>query len=48
MHILSEDQIALVGGTESMSQAPFVARGIRWGRRVLEGGQGICVIVERS
>lgn len=28
---LGSSHVALVGGTESMSQAPFVARGIRWG-----------------
>lgn len=29
--LAGESQCALVGGTESMSQAPHVARGLRWG-----------------
>ncbi|HEY8376090.1 MAG TPA: acetyl-CoA C-acetyltransferase [Nannocystis sp.] len=32
--LLGDAEIALVGGTESMSQAPHVARGLRWGARL--------------
>ena len=32
--LLGESQVVLVGGTESMSQAPHVARGARWGYRL--------------
>jgi acetyl-CoA acetyltransferase len=31
---LGESQIVLTGGTESMSQAPHVVRGARWGLRL--------------
>lgn len=31
--MLGESKVVLVGGTESMSQAPHVARGARWGYR---------------
>ena len=31
---LGESQVVLVAGTESMSQAPHVARGLRWGTRL--------------
>ena len=31
--LLGESKVVLVGGTESMSQAPHVARGARWGYR---------------
>jgi acetyl-CoA acetyltransferase family protein len=32
--LLGESQVALCGGTESMSQAPHVVRGARWGLRL--------------
>jgi acetyl-CoA acetyltransferase family protein len=32
--VLGESQVVLVGGTESMSQAPHVVRGARWGLRL--------------
>jgi acetyl-CoA acyltransferase 2 len=32
--VLGESQVVLVGGTESMSQAPHVIRGARWGLRL--------------
>jgi acetyl-CoA acyltransferase 2 len=32
--VLGESQIVLAGGTESMSQAPHVVRGARWGLRL--------------
>ena len=32
--LLGESRIVLAGGTESMSQAPFVARKMRWGMRL--------------
>jgi acetyl-CoA acetyltransferase family protein len=32
--LLGETQAALAGGTESMSQAPYVLRGARWGTRL--------------
>ncbi len=32
--LLGEGRVALVGGTESMSQAPHVVRGARWGLRL--------------
>jgi acetyl-CoA acyltransferase 2 len=32
--ILGDAEIALVGGSESMSQAPFSLRGIRWGTQL--------------
>jgi acetyl-CoA acetyltransferase family protein len=32
--LLGEIQVALAGGTESMSQAPYVLRGARWGTRL--------------
>jgi acetyl-CoA acyltransferase 2 len=32
--VLGESQMVLVGGTESMSQAPHVVRGARWGLRL--------------
>jgi acetyl-CoA acyltransferase 2 len=32
--LLSESQVVLAGGTESMSQAPHVVRGARWGLRL--------------
>ena len=31
--LLGDANVALVGGTESMSQAPFVARNIRFGTK---------------
>jgi len=31
--VLGESNVVLAGGTESMSQAPYVARGMRWGMR---------------
>jgi acetyl-CoA acyltransferase 2 len=31
--LLGESNVVLAGGTENMSQAPFVARGMRWGMR---------------
>ena len=31
--LLGESEIALVGGTESMSQAPYAVRNIRFGTR---------------
>jgi acetyl-CoA C-acetyltransferase len=34
---LGESEISLVGGAESMSQAPYVLRGARWGMRMGEG-----------
>ncbi len=34
---LGENNAALVGGTESMSQAPHVIRGARWGLRLNQG-----------
>lgn len=37
--LLGDAEVALVGGTESMSQAPHVVRGARWGRmRLGEAG----------
>ena len=36
--LLGESQVVLAGGTESMSQAPHVVRGARWGLRL--GPQG--------
>ncbi len=35
--LLAEAEVALVGGTESMSQAPHVIRGARWGLRLGAG-----------
>jgi acetyl-CoA acyltransferase 2 len=32
--VLSQSQVVLAGGTESMSQAPHVVRGARWGLRL--------------
>ena len=32
--LLGETSVALAGGTESMSQAPYVLRGARWGTRL--------------
>ena len=32
--LLGEAQVALAGGTESMSQAPYLVRGARWGTRL--------------
>lgn len=32
--LLGETQVALAGGTESMSQAPYLVRGARWGTRL--------------
>lgn len=32
--MLGESDIALVGGTESMTQAPYVLRNIRFGTRL--------------
>ncbi len=37
MLMLGEAEIVLVGGTESMSQAPHIIRGARWGLRLNEG-----------
>jgi acetyl-CoA acyltransferase 2 len=37
--ILGESQAVLAGGTESMSQAPHVVRGARWGLRLGPAGQ---------
>ena len=37
MLMLGEADFVLVGGTESMSQAPHVIRGARWGLRLNEG-----------
>jgi len=34
---LGESEISLVGGAESMSQAPYVLRGARWGMRMGDG-----------
>jgi acetyl-CoA C-acetyltransferase len=34
---LGESEISLVGGAESMSQAPYVLRGARWGMRMGTG-----------
>jgi acetyl-CoA C-acetyltransferase len=34
---LGESEISLVGGAESMSQAPYVLRGVRWGMRMGDG-----------
>ena len=36
--ILGESQVVLAGGTESMSQAPHVVRGARWGLRLGPAG----------
>ena len=38
--ILGEAQVCLAGGTESMSQAPHVVRGARWGRSLRLGPAG--------
>ena len=35
--LLGEAEVVLVGGTESMSQAPHIIRGARWGLRLNEG-----------
>lgn len=32
--LMGETQVALAGGTESMSQAPYLVRGARWGTRL--------------
>ena len=37
--LLGESQAVLAGGTESMSQAPHVVRGARWGLRLGPAGQ---------
>ncbi len=37
MLLLGEADVVLVGGTESMSQAPHIIRGARWGLRLNEG-----------
>ena len=37
--ILGESHVVLAGGTESMSQAPHVVRGARWGLRLGPAGQ---------
>jgi acetyl-CoA acetyltransferase family protein len=37
MIMLGEARIALAGGMESMSQAPYVIRGLRWGLRLGHG-----------
>ena len=37
--LLGESQVVLAGGTESMSQAPHVVRGARWGLRLGPAGQ---------
>jgi len=36
--VLGESQVVLAGGTESMSQAPHVVRGARWGLRLGPAG----------
>lgn len=38
--LLGDAEVALVGGTESMSQAPHVVRGARWGRMRLGDAGG--------
>lgn len=38
--VLGEAQVCLTGGTESMSQAPHVVRGARWGRSLRLGPAG--------
>lgn len=37
--LLDESRVVLAGGTESMSQAPHVVRGARWGLRLGPAGQ---------
>ncbi len=38
--LLGESRVCLTGGTESMSQAPHVLRGARWGRKLRLGEAG--------
>lgn len=38
--VLGEADVCLTGGTESMSQAPHVVRGARWGRKLRLGPAG--------
>lgn len=38
--VLGEAEVCLTGGTESMSQAPHVVRGARWGRKLRLGPAG--------